>query len=244
MSSVFFASKTAWIGAAGHEGEQFTGGLAVFPQVALRLPDLALVAQAVFDDKPGLFLDPGLLPRALGRLVRLVVLAWVSHGLLASFLGLLDTDSHAGPAGRLGALPADFLAGLVPDALVAADLPHHVDVFVAGKRNVATNKVLGLAGVEVFGRFAIHCGMLPEYFSTAARNRLTDSSSMRPSFAYSSTLAIREMTVEECLPTPLMPVSATRTDFVPSRSVVPIRTKYRYFFFLSHPIPSILRLSL
>ena len=63
--------------------------------------------------------------------------------------------------------------------------------------------------------------------STAVRSRFTDSSSRRPSEAYSSTFAMREMTDEVCLPTPLMPVRATLTDLVPSRSVVPILTKYR-----------------
>jgi hypothetical protein len=51
----------------------------VLPEEALGLPDFALVPQTVFDDETGLGLDTGLLERALGGLVGLVVLAWVSH---------------------------------------------------------------------------------------------------------------------------------------------------------------------
>src|SRR5208282_3028913 len=204
----------------------------------------ALVAQPVFDDKPGLFLDPGLLKRPFRGLVGLVVFPWVSHGLLASFLGLLHTDSHAGPAGRLGALPADFLAGLMPDALVAADLPHHVDVFIAGKRDVATNEVLGLAGVEVLGPVCHPLRDTPGIFLNTSANpvhRLLVHEAelcvlVNPGHTGDDRGGMPADTLDagQCYPHRLRAIQIGRAD----------PYKVSYFFFLSHPIPSILRLSL
>src|SRR5512136_362325 len=119
--------------------------------MGLCFPDLALVPETVLDDETGLGLDTGLLPRALGWLVGLVVLAWISHGLSASHCLPLDADGRSGPAGRLGALAADFLAGLVADPTVTADLPHEVDILVLGKADVSAKEMPGLTGIDVLG---------------------------------------------------------------------------------------------
>jgi hypothetical protein len=67
------------VGRVRAERKEVLGCGPVLPENGLGLPDFALVAETVFDDETGLGLDPGLLERALGRLVGLVVLAWVSH---------------------------------------------------------------------------------------------------------------------------------------------------------------------
>src|SRR5947209_17741369 len=97
----------------------------------------------------------------LGRFLRLCLLFFLLLFLLAAFLGLLrlggfeggllrDADRQARPPVRPGALPADLLARLMPDALVRSDHLHAVDVVPPVDLDVGAERVEVEAGLPVF----------------------------------------------------------------------------------------------
>src|SRR6266581_1178418 len=97
----------------------------------------------------------------LGRFFRLCLLLFLLLFLLAAFLGLLrlggfeggllrDADRQARPPVRPGALPADLLARLMPDALVRSDHLHAVDVVPPVDLDVGAERVQVQPGFPVF----------------------------------------------------------------------------------------------
>src|SRR6266511_2747570 len=97
----------------------------------------------------------------LGRFLRLCLLFFLLLFLLAAFLGLLrlggfeggllrDSDRQARPPVRPGALPADLLARLMPDALVRSDHLHAVDVVPPVDLDVGAERVQVEPGLPVF----------------------------------------------------------------------------------------------
>jgi len=61
----------------------------------------------------------------------------------------------------------------MPDALVAPDFSHEVDVFVVGERDISAKECFVSPVYTSFGRFAIQAGIFVMYSSTAVRSRIT-----------------------------------------------------------------------
>src|SRR6266545_2868420 len=155
---------------------QFPRPLAEPPQDVLRSPEFLLVLQPVLLQELVLRLDALRLPRMGGPLelrsrelrVAQRLTPWPVPSSLPSFLpsslpfcgllrlgglegGLLrDADRQARPPVRAGALPADLLARLMPDALVRSDHLHAVDVVPPVDLDVGAERVQIETGLPVF----------------------------------------------------------------------------------------------